>query len=256
MTSSDPLWLRAKALRLNGLIEHWDEVSTAPWLETLVQWEEGERAHRSLQRRIREARLGTYKAIADFDWTWPNKIDRFVIDELMSLAFLKEATNVILIGNNGVGKTTIARNIAAQALLAGYTVQFKAAGDMLGELASIDSDSILRRRLHHYATRDVLCIDEVGFLSFSNRYADLLFELVSRRYEKHSTIVTTNKPFSEWHQIFPSAACVVSLVDRLVHHAEVISIDAKSWRLKEAQERNDARAQRRKTRRHPTAGAA
>ncbi|MFP3434260.1 ATP-binding protein, partial [Paraburkholderia sp. SIMBA_061] len=100
-----------------------------------------------------------------------------------------------------------------------------------------------------YATPDILVIDEVGYLSYSNRHADLLFELVSRRYEKRSTIVTTNKPFKEWSDVFPNAACVVSLVDRLVHRAEVISIEGESYRLKEARERNEARARQRRTRR-------
>jgi len=131
-------------------------------------------------------------------------------------------------------------------------VLFKSASEMLGELAALDSDSALRRRLHHYATPDILVIDEVGYLSYSNRHADLLFELVSRRYEAHSTIITTNKPFKEWSDVFPNAACVVSLVDRLVHRAEVISIEGESYRLKEARERNEARARQRKTRKLPT----
>jgi DNA replication protein DnaC len=120
---------------------------------------------------------------------------------------------------------------------------------MLGELAALDSDSALRRRLRHYATPDILLIDEVGYLSYSNRHADLLFELISRRYEARSTIDTTNKPFSEWSEVFPNAACVVSLADRLVHRAEVISIEGESYRLKEARERTEARARQRSAKR-------
>jgi DNA replication protein DnaC len=112
-------------------------------------------------------------------------------------------------------------------------------------LAALDSDSALRRRLGRYAVPDVLVIDEVGYLSYSNRHADLLFELISRRYQNNSTIVTSNRPFAEWSEVFPNAACVVSLVDRLVHHAEVISIEGESYRLKEARERADKRARQR-----------
>ena len=119
-------------------------------------------------------------------------------------------------------------------------------GELLGELAALDSDSALRRRLRHYAAPDLLVIDEVGYLSYSNRHADLLFELISRRYETKSTLVTTNRPFAEWSEVFPNAACVVSLVDRLVHNAEVISIDGDSYRLKEAKERSAERAAKRK----------
>jgi DNA replication protein DnaC len=135
----------------------------------------------------------------------------------------------------------LAKNVAHQALVHGHTVLFTTAGNMLGELAALDSDSTLRRRLRRYAAPDVLVIDEVGYLSYSNRHADLLFELISRRYQNNSTIVTSNRPFAEWHEVFPNAACVVSLVDRLVHLAEVISIEGESYRLKEARERADKR---------------
>ena len=164
----------------------------------------------------------------------------------MSLDFLQEAANIVLLGPNGVGKSTLAKNIAHQALVCGHTVLFTTAGQLLGDLAALDSDSALRRRLRHYAAPDLLAIDEVGYLSYSNRHADLLFELVSRRYEGKSTLVTTNRPFAEWSAVFPNAACVVSLVDRLVHNAEVISIEGDSYRLKEAKERSEQRAKQRR----------
>jgi DNA replication protein DnaC len=165
----------------------------------------------------------------------------------MALEFLKDATNVIVVGPNGVGKSTLARNIAHHALIHGHTVLFTSAGQLLGDLAALDSDSTLRRRLRHYAGPDLLVIDEVGYLSYSNRHADLLFELVSRRYENKSTLITTNRPFAEWREVFPNAACVVSLVDRLVHNAEILVIEGESYRLKEAQERSELRAQKRRS---------
>jgi DNA replication protein DnaC len=241
-TPNESLRLRAKALHLNGLLAHWPEVDGADWIAPLLQWEEEERAHRSLQRRIHQARLGHFKPMADFDWSWPKRIDRNVIEELMSLAFLAEAINIVFIGPNGVGKSMLAQNLAYQALINGHTVLFNSASHMLGELAALDSDAALRRRLRHYASPDVLVIDEVGYLSYSNRHADLLFELINRRYQNRSTLVTTNKPFAEWSEVFPNAACVVSLVDRLVHRAEVVSIEGDSYRFKEARERADSRA--------------
>jgi DNA replication protein DnaC len=248
MNNLDPMRDRARALRLNGLLAHWEEAAAAGWIPTLLAWEEEERTRRSLERRLRDAQIGRFKPLCDFDWTWPKRCDRTAIEELMSLAFLKEAANVVLVGTNGLGKSMIASNIAHQAILNGHTALFVTAGQLLGELASLDSDAALRRRLRRYATPDVLAIDEVGYLSYSNRHADLLFELISRRYESKSTLVTTNRPFAEWHEVFPNAACVVSLVDRLVHNAEIISIEGESYRLKEAQDRAKQRAKRRRGR--------
>jgi DNA replication protein DnaC len=230
---------RASALHLHGILAHWSEISSADWLPGLIQWEEEARAQRSLERRIGGAHIGRFKALIDFNWTWPRRLDRAAIEGLMTLEFIKEAANVVLLGPNGVGKSTLAKNVAHQALVQGHTVRFTTAGELLGELAALDSDAALRRRLRHYAAVDLLVIDEIGYLSYSNRHADLLFELISRRYESKSTIVTTNKPFAEWATVFPNAACVVSLVDRLVHHAEVIAIEGDSYRLKEAKERSE-----------------
>jgi len=247
MTTNQPeLRQRAQALHLNGLLANWNEVNAANWVPQLLAWEEAERTRRSLERRLRRACIGAFKPLVDFDWTWPTRCDRAAIEELMSLDFMAETANAVLFGPNGIGKSTIARNIAHQALIGGHTVLFASAGALLGELAALDSASALNRRLRHYAGFDLLCIDEVGYLSYSNRHADLLFELTNRRYEKKSTLITTNRAFAEWNEVFPNAACVVSLVDRIIHNAEVVALEGKSYRLKEAQLRTEQRAQRRR----------
>jgi DNA replication protein DnaC len=246
MTLNHALQQRAQALHLHGLLAHWSEIAAESWVEQLILWEEQERLRRSLERRLQAARIGRFKPLCDFDWTWPKRCDRGAVEALMSLDFLKEAANVVLIGPNGVGKSMLAQNLAHQALVNGATVLFTTAGQMLGELAALDSDSALRRRLRHYAAPDLLVIDEVGYLSYGNRHADLLFELVSRRYQTKSTLVTTNRAFVEWSEVFPNAACVVSLVDRLIHNAEVIAIEGESYRLKEARQRAEQRARTRR----------
>jgi DNA replication protein DnaC len=251
MTTSDPRLARARALQLHGVVSHWAECADAAWIEPLLGWEEAERTRRSLERRLRCAHIGRFKPLADFDWHWPQQCDQAAIAELMTLEFLQTATNAILVGPSGLGKTTIAQNIAHQAVLRGHTVLFTTAGQLLGELAALDSDSALRRRLRHYAAPALLLIDEVGYLSYSNRHADLLFELISRRHEKKSTLITTNKSFAEWSEVFPNAACVVALIDRLVHHAEIIALKGESYRHKEAQERAAANAKKRKSARSP-----
>ncbi|MCA9642491.1 MAG: ATP-binding protein [Polyangiaceae bacterium] len=250
MTDYSPEEMKAqlKALGLFGLCACWDQIADKPWLREVLEIEERERRKRSLERRLRNARIPAFKSMADFDWTWPKKIDREAIDELLSLSLLTTGHNVVIAGPNGVGKTMILRNVAHQAVVHGHTVRTTSASDMLADLAAQDSAAALGRRLRRYTVPALLCVDEVGYLSYNSRYADLLFEVVTRRYEARKPIVlTTNKAFAEWSEVFPHAACVVTLVDRLTHRAEVIDITADSYRSKESKEENVARSKRRRT---------
>jgi DNA replication protein DnaC len=248
MTDHDPLLERAKKLGLYGVVTHWDDVGECEWITHLLEIEEAERSRRSLERRIRNARLGRFKPICDFDWSWPAKIDREVVEEVLGLGFFEEAANVILAGPNGVGKTTIAANIAHQALLKGYTVRRATASEMLNDLAAQDSSGALQRRLRRYVTPNLLVVDEVGYLSYDGHHADLLFEVISRRHQHKPIVLTTNRPFAEWDEVFPNASCVTALVDRLVHKAEIIAIEGESYRAKEAKERSERKAKERKAR--------
>jgi DNA replication protein DnaC len=244
---TDPKLLeRVKSIGLHAVAGRWPEHAEAHWLAELVEIEEAERNRRSLERRIKKARTGRFKPMSDFDWRWPSAIDRDLIEELFTLDFLAEGVNCILVGPNGVGKTMIAQNLAHQAILRGHTVRFTSASAMLNELAAADGARALQLAFRRYCNPSLLVLDELGYLSYSNRHADLLFEVVSRRYEHRPTIVTTNKPFAEWNEVFPNAACVVTLVDRLVHKSEVVSIKAESYRLKEAKERAERRAKAKK----------
>lgn len=247
-TCSD-LLLRAQKLGMLGFCMHLTQAGIQPWMPTLLDLEEQARRQRSLDRRIQGAHLGAYRSLGDFDWSWPKKVDRAQVQDSMGLGFVKEHENIVLLGPNGVGKTLIAKNVAYQGLLSGMTVLFTTASSMLADLVQRDSSRALQQRLRVYARPQLLCIDEVGYLSYDNRHADLLFEVITRRYERASTLVTTNKPFSEWNDVFPNAACVVTLIDRLTHHAEVIQIEADSYRLKEAKERAAEKTKRRKDKR-------
>jgi DNA replication protein DnaC len=249
MTDLKPTEMKARlrTLGLFGLLARWEEIADKPWLPDVLAIEEREQQKRSLERRLRNSRIASFKPMTDFDWSWPKKIDREAVDDLFTLGFFKTGHNTVLAGPNGVGKTMILKNVAHQAVVQGHTVRFATASDMLADLAGQDSSTALARRLRRYAVPQLLCVDEVGYLSYDNRYADLLFEVVTRRYDAEKPILlSTNKAFSEWSEVFPHAACVVTLVDRLIHRAEVIEIEAESYRLKEAKELNAARAKTRR----------
>jgi len=185
--------------------------------------------------------------MADFDWNWPSAIDRPLVDSLLNLDFLEGARNVVLVAPGGLGKTMIAQNIAHRAVLAGRSVLFLSAAQLLLDLGAQESARALDRRLHYYAKVGLLVLDEVGFLAFDNRNADLLFQVVSRRYEKKSLVLTTNLAFADWHTVFPSATCATALVERVVHRADIVKIEGESYRLRESElDASTRRASRRK----------
>lgn len=209
-------------------------------LEEVARAENTERARRSLERRMRLSGIKSFKPIADFDWTWPAQIERNVIERALTLDFLSEARNLVLMGGNGLGKTMIAQNLCHQAVLAGYSVAFRSAAALLDELQRQTPEG-RRRRIRAYANVGLLCIDEVGYLSFDDKAADLLYEVINRRYERKPVVVTTNKTFQEWSDVFPNATCLVTLLDRLVHHADVTALTGKSYRLRESEIETAAR---------------
>ncbi len=176
--------------------------------------------------------------MADFDWMWPKDLDRPGVEAALGLRFVEEGANLVLVGAHGLGKTMLLKNVAHQAILAGHTVRFVTASKMLGELGAIDSPTKLESRLKYYVRPRLLCIDEVGYLSYDMRAADLLFEVVTRRYEAARSIaLTTNLAFRDWTTVFPNATCTVALVDRLTHRADVVKLEGESWRKKEAMQR-------------------
>lgn len=233
-----------KSLNLLHLSENLDDIMAlatkkrmthVQLLEHIVRLEQDDRARRGLLRRTRRARLGRFKAMADFDWNWPTKIDRPAVESALRLDFVGGARNIVLVASQGLGKTMIAQNIAHQAVLAGHTVLFVTAAQMLLDLAAQDSARALDRRLKHYARVGCLIVDELGYLSYDSRNADLLYQALSLRYEKKSLVLTTNLAFSAWPTIFPSATSATALIDRIVHHADVIKIDGESYRRREAE---------------------
>lgn len=233
------LGLRATAIGLDDLVARATKHRWSPTqlLEHLAAAEQEDRARRGLERRLARARLGRFKPMADFDWAWPKRLDRDAVEAALRLDFLAEARNLVLIANQGLGKTMIAQNIGHQAVLAGHSVLFVTASQLLLDLAAQDSARGLDRRLRHYGTRtSLLIVDEIGYLSYDTRNADLLFQVIARRHEKKSLILTTNLAFSDWPTIFPNAGSAIALIDRIVHHADIISLEGESYRRRVAEQ--------------------
>jgi DNA replication protein DnaC len=244
------LGLRHTADDLDDLLAHATKrrFSHTQLLERIAELELEDRARRSLERRMSRSRLARFKPIADFDWAWPSRIDRDAIDTVLHLEFLERAGNVVFVAPQGLGKTTLAKNIGHNAVLAGHSVLFVTAAEMLLDLSGQESARGLERRLRHYARPALLVIDEIGYLSYDSRNADLLFQVVSRRYENKSIVLTTNLAFAEWPTVFPNATSATALIDRLVHHADVIALEGDSYRRREAQTaKKTKRRSRRKT---------
>ena len=239
-----PLADQLAALGLRYTAAHLDDVvalatkrrwSTTQLLEHLAESEQQERTRRSLERRLARGRIGRFTPMSDFDWAWPKRIDRAAVEAVLRLDFLADARNVVLVAAQGLGKTMIAQNLAHAAVLTGTHVLFITAAQLLLDLGGQESTRGLARRLNHYASRGLLVIDEIGYLSYDARAADLLFQVVSRRYERRSLVLTTNLPFSDWPTIFPNAATATALIDRVVHHAEILTIDGDSYRRRVAE---------------------
>jgi len=234
--------LRATAAGLDDLVARASQRrwSATQLLEELVRAETEERAKTNLARRLAAARLGRFKPIADFDWRWPKKIDRPLIERALTLDFISEARNLILLGSNGLGKSMIAKNIACQAVLAGHTVLFRTAAEVIADL-SCDSPAPRRQKLNRYGRVALLAIDEIGYLAYDAQAADLLYEVVNRRYERGSVIMTTNRAFRDWNAIFPHATAIATMLDRLPHHADLTVIEGQSYRVRESEAEAAAR---------------
>lgn len=239
-----PLTDTLQALGLHHTAAHLDDLvalatkrrwSPVQRLEHLVATEQHDRTRRSLERRLAHARIGRFTPMTDFDWAWPTRSDRAAVEAALRLDFLTATRNLVLVAPQGLGKTMIAQNIAHQAVLGGHRVLFLTAAQLLLDLGGQDSARALARRLQYYARPSLLVLDEIGYLSYDARAADLLFQVVSRRHEKKSLVLTTNLPFSDWPTIFPNATTVTALIDRVVHHADIISLEGDSYRRRVAE---------------------
>jgi DNA replication protein DnaC len=230
------------ALKLAFIAEHYGELaqqaahkqwSHLDYLGHLVEGEALLRRDRATKNRIRLARFPVIKTLEQFRWDWPTQINRALIQHHFTLSFLKDHRNVIYLGGVGLGKTHLAIALGYESCLKGHSVLFASAIDVLNTLTAAKSVGRLKQEIKKYAKPTLLILDEIGYLPIDKSGADLLFQVISVRYEQGSTLITSNRAFQDWPKIFNNdSTLTAALLDRLLHHADTVVIEGKSYRMK------------------------
>jgi len=219
------------ALASEAAQHQWTPVD---YLARLIEAEAQRRQELAIQRRIAAARFPCIKTLDQFDWNWPKKINRTQVQNLFRLAFLPDKANVVFLGGVGLGKSHLASALGYAACLAGHSVLFTTAVDIINTLTAAQAAYRLKAELKRLLAPRILCIDEVGYLPIDKTGADLLFQVISQRYERGSIVLTTNQPYKHWAKIFNNDSTLTSAVlDRLLHHADTVVIEGRSYRMKD-----------------------
>jgi len=244
MTAAEEVLRRQlQRLQLHWILQHYpalaEQAARESWtharfLEHMTAGEAARRDEALVRRRLKAARLPSIKTLDGFDWSWPKKINRAQIQQLFRLDFLPQHGNVVLLGGVGVGKTHLAIALAHTACLQGQTALFASAVDIVNTLAAAQATGGIKRELARLLKPTLLVVDELGYLPIDKFGADTLFQVIGQRYERGSTVITTNRAFKQWPEVFNNDSTLTSaLLDRLLHHAESVVIEGPSYRMRE-----------------------
>jgi DNA replication protein DnaC len=210
-----------------------NNLSHIEYFERLINEEVNDKMSRAIKKRIIKAKFPKIKTIDEYDFNYPKKINKQQILKLFDLKFTEEPKNIIILGPTGVGKSHLASAIGYASCLGNIWTRYTTAIDIVNDLYASLSDSTFSVKLAKYTKPRVLVIDELGYLPIDKKGADSIFQVISKRYESGSIIITSNLAFKEWGKIFADNTIASAIVDRLVHHAEIIKIEGESYRLKD-----------------------
>ncbi len=232
-----------RRLNLTTIAQHYEDLGReaareglchVEYLRRLAEAEAAARYERSVQRRTKAARLPVLKTLEQFNWSWPKKINRAQVQDLFRLRFVEQNTNVVFIGGVGLGKTHFALALAHSTCLNNVPTLFAQAVEIVNTLSAAQATNTLSKALKTYVAPRLLVVDELGYLPMDKRGADLIFQVISARYERGSTVITTNTVYKQWARIFNNdATLTTAILDRLVHHCETVTIEGKSYRMKD-----------------------
>lgn len=240
---SDPLNKLLLRLQLPFIRAHYHELAQTAveqgwgpleYLQRLIEGEVSRREDKSLTQRIRRARFPLSKTLDQFQWNWPKKINRPQIQNLFRLNFVEQKSNAIFLGGVGLGKTHLCIALGHAACVRGYSVLFTTAIDIIHTLSAAAATGSLKRAMQRYLKPKLLVVDELGYLPIDKLGADLLFQIISERYERGAILMSTNRAFKHWPEIFNNDTTLTSaLLDRLLHHADTCVVEGKSYRAKD-----------------------
>src|SRR5262245_13320984 len=230
-----------KQLRLSGLLESLEvrlreaaghSLNHSEFLELILQDELAVRADRQLQRRVKAAQFRELKTLDDFDWSFNPSIKKKQVFDLATCRFVREARDVLLLGPPGVGKSFLAQAIGYQALKTGFVVLYRSIFDVVRDFLHDEALGGEDKVLARYLKPDLLLIDDMGMTGMYKRSGEYLFEIIMRRYETRSTLMTSNRPLEDWGKLIGDVPSATAILDRFLHHAEIVAITGKSYRLR------------------------